>query len=226
MSDEVSEIVEYNLEASLDAVGYLYPTIVDKHDRIIDGEHRLKVDPKWPCFRLSHIESMTEYLMARIIANMHRRQPGAEEKTRLLSELAQETGWSPDEIAKRIGMSYRWVTKYLPVGYKDEEASDLGRRGGAASKKAREARSKTASAARRAPTKLSEARQPQPGFHIKKDGEDTDRFLDGLENLYFLKPGDKLTAALVDYCRTRKIHWSIVVTEGLKLFFHSQGAEL
>jgi len=209
MSDQVSETVEYDLQASLDAVGYLYPTIVDKHDRIIDGQHRLKVDPEWPCFRLSHIESMTEFLMARIIANMHRRQPSAEEKTGWLSELAEETGWPVEEIAERLGMSRSWVEKYLPSRYKNQEASALGRLGGEA---------KAKSATRRVATKLSETR-PAPGFHIKKDADDTDRFLDGLENLCFLKPGDELTTALVTYCRTKKIHWSIVVTEGLKLFF-------
>ena len=48
MSDGVSEIAEYDLKGSLDTVGSLYPTIVDASDRIIDGQHRLKVDPNWP----------------------------------------------------------------------------------------------------------------------------------------------------------------------------------
>lgn len=218
MSDAVGEIAEYDLKRSVDAVGYLYPTIVDKHDRIIDGQHRLKADPNWPCFRLSHIETMTDYLMARITANVHRRTPNAEEKTEWLSELAEETGWSAEKIAERLGMSYDWVVKYLPSKYKDSVKAETGRIGGK--------KSTGPSALRHQAEKLSEVRQePPPGFHIKKDADNTDRFLDGLENLYFLKPGDELTTALVDYCRTKKIHWSIVVTEGLKLFFHTQGAK-
>ena len=79
--------------------------------------------------------------------------------------------------------------------------------------------------ARRAPMKLSEARET-PGFHRRKDYEDTDRFLDGLENLSFcLRAGDELTTQLVSWCRTRKVHWSAVVVEGPKLFFAAQGEQ-
>ena len=218
MNDGGGENIEYDLKCSLDAVGYLYPTIVDKHNRIIDGQHRLKVDPNWPCFRLSHIETMTDYLMGRIIANMHRRQPAAEEKTEWLSELAEETGWSAEKIAERLGMSYDWVVKYLPSKYKDPIKAEKGRIGGK--------KSTGPSALHHQAEKLSEARREMaPGFHIKKNADDTDRFLDGLENLYFLKPGDELTTTLVNYCKTKNIHWSIVVTEGLKLFFHTQDAK-
>ena len=38
----------YDLRRSSLAIGYLYPTIVDNHNRIIDGILRLKIDPKWP----------------------------------------------------------------------------------------------------------------------------------------------------------------------------------
>jgi len=159
---------------------------------------------------------MTEFLLARIVANVHRRQVSAEEKTKWLAELQQETGWNTNEISEKLGMSPSWVKKYLPERLKNPEKVAAGKRGG-----------EKKSATRRVALQLSEVRpKPPPGFHIVKDADNTDRFLTGLENLYFLKPGDKLTAALVDCCTTRKIHWSILVIEGLKLFFSSQGMEL
>lgn len=114
-------------------------------------------------------------------------------------------------------MSSVWVTKYLPERLKDLEKVRAGRLG-----------AWTKSATRRVAQKLSETRgsAPPPGFHVKKDADDTDRFLDGLENLYFLRPGDELTKALENWCRTKKVHWSIVVTEALKLFFSTQGVKL
>jgi len=84
----------------------------------------------------------------------------------------------------------------------------------------------TKSATRRVAPNYSEVIRT-PGFHVRKDADDTDRFLDGLENLgFFLRPGDKLTSALTSWCRTRKVHWSAVVVEGLKLFFAAQGEQL
>jgi len=210
--------VDYNIRTSTKAVGYLYPTIVDKHDRIIDGQHRLKVDPDWPCYRLSHIETMTDFLMARIIANVHRRQVSPEEKTAWLSELAEETGWGPNELAEKLAVSYRWVMKYLPPEAKIRPGAGGPRKPPTPPR-----------VARRATQKLSEARRPpEPprGFLLNKDYQDTDRFLDGLENLSFcLRPGDQLTTQVMSWCRTKKVHWSTIVVEGLKLFFAAQGEE-
>ena len=144
-----------------------------------------------------------------------------------MSELAEETGWSPDEIAKNIGMSYRWVTKYLPDELKDPE---MKRRSEIAADKRSEDKRARGAGARRAPQKLSEAtRRPEPPrvFLLNKDYQDTNRFLDGLENLSFcLRPGDQLTTKLMSWCRTEKVHWSTVIVEGLKLFFAAQDEKL
>lgn len=124
--------------------------------------------------------------------------------------------WRKYNIARRLGMSYEWVTLYLPDKYKNPVKAEAGRIGGRRSRPP---------ASRLKAEKLPQA-QPVPGFHIKKDADDTDRFLDDLENLYFLRPGDELTSALDNWCRTRKVHWSVVVTEALKLFFATQGEDL
>ena len=114
---------EYSISDSLDAVGYLYPAIVDFHNRIIDGRIRLKQDPDWPTYRLSHIETLAEFLLARIIVNLHRRKLSDEEITGLLKELAEETGWTAQEIAGKLGVSCRWVLRYIP------NASETARKG-------------------------------------------------------------------------------------------------
>ena len=109
---------EYSVKASVEEVGYIYPTLVDSCDRIIDGILRLKIDPDWPCFRLSHIDSYPKFLMARIISNVFRRQVTDEEVAELLGELAQETGWAPQEIADKLGVSSEWVLRHIPDEYK------------------------------------------------------------------------------------------------------------
>ena len=114
---------EYSISDSLDAVGYVYPAIVDFHNRIIDGRIRLKQDPDWPTYRLSHIETMAEFLLARIIANLHRRKLSDKEVTGLLKQLAEETGWTAQEIAGKLGVSCRWVLRYIP------NASETARKG-------------------------------------------------------------------------------------------------
>ena len=39
---------EYSLKKSKDKSGPLYPVIIAKNGRVIDGRHRLKEDPDWP----------------------------------------------------------------------------------------------------------------------------------------------------------------------------------
>jgi len=112
------EPLQYDLKQSKKEIGVLYPAIADKYGRIIDGKHRLDVDPEWPTFLLSDIDTDEKFLVARIIANTHRRVVPAEEKTEWLAELAEKTGWTPKEMAERLGVSYSWVMKYLPDKHK------------------------------------------------------------------------------------------------------------
>ena len=95
----MSEDKKYDVAKSTEQVGALYPVIVDAENKIIDGFHRLSLDPNWPVFKLPHIQTKEQFLMARIIANIHRREVTAQEKSRWLSKLAAETGWTPKEIA-------------------------------------------------------------------------------------------------------------------------------
>ena len=124
---------EYDLKASLEKVGPLYPILKDAWGDIIDGFHRQRVDPNWPSIKLDHITDPVQLSMARLIANVCRREVPAEEKTELLRQIASLTGWTPRRIADALPMSYSWVLLYLPDEFKVKEKAEAGRLGGIAS---------------------------------------------------------------------------------------------
>jgi len=113
---DVEELI-MGLRFSGERVGQLYPVLLDKHGNVVDGLHRLKADPNWPKIRLDFIESDEQRLVARLIANVCRRNVPAEEKSRMLEELGElyvKEGVKPGaEPARKIsevtGMSLRWL---------------------------------------------------------------------------------------------------------------------
>ncbi|MEM3702828.1 MAG: hypothetical protein QXX79_00175 [Candidatus Bathyarchaeia archaeon] len=115
------------LKSSSKRVGRLYPVLLDKHGNVIDGLHRLASDSSWPKIKLDHIESKEDRLIARLVANVCRRNVSAEEKREMLRELGElyvESGIKPgaklaNKISEKTGMSYRWVMKYLPESLKE-----------------------------------------------------------------------------------------------------------
>jgi len=70
---------------------------------------------------LEHVKDKLQLTIARLVANVQRREMTKEEKTLLLTEIAEATKWTPMEIANATGMSYTWIMKYLPDKYKDPE---------------------------------------------------------------------------------------------------------
>lgn len=116
---------EYNLKLSKEKLGALIPILTDANDNIIDGFHREQIDPNWPKVKIEHISDPVQLSMARLASNVCRREVPAEEKTKLLANIAELSGWDAKEIAEAIGMSYRWVMKYLPDEFK--EKPQLGR---------------------------------------------------------------------------------------------------
>jgi len=85
---------------------------------IIDGYHRLNVNPKWPRKKVEEVRDPVQLAIARLIANVCRRTVSAEEKTEWLRQIAELTGWTPRQIAENLPVSYTWVMKYLPDEYK------------------------------------------------------------------------------------------------------------
>ena len=124
MSEEEHE-EKYDLAQSYRSIGALVPVIKDAYGNVIDGFHRLEVDSNWPSIKLEHIRSKVDLVIARLIVNVCRRRVPAEEKRELLGQIAELTGWSPKQIAEVLGMSERWVYKYLPEKYKRPEPEQL-----------------------------------------------------------------------------------------------------
>lgn len=122
------------LKDSMKRIGQLYPILTDCYGNIIDGKHRFNVDEKWKKIKLTQIKTEKERLIARIISNNVRRTVSTGEKTELLRRLGQicfNEGIAPGKIAQAIayqtGMSYRWVTKYMPENFKDNLQSERAR---------------------------------------------------------------------------------------------------
>jgi len=133
-------IVSY-LKVSSGRVGRLYPVLLDRHGNVIDGQHRLVADKRWPKITLENVETEEQRLIARLISNACRRHVPAEEKTEMLARLGEiylkegvEHGKIAYKIAEKTGMSYRWVAKYLPDKYKESSQSE--RRAGSVARRA------------------------------------------------------------------------------------------
>lgn len=122
---EAQRQVISDLRKSAELVGRLYPVLVDKHGKVIDGYHRLKADPDWPKMKVQTVVSEELGLLVRLISNFCRRDICSAEKSELLAKLGRlylDQGVHQSELAERIsmktGMSYRWVMKYIPDGFK------------------------------------------------------------------------------------------------------------
>jgi len=118
---------EVDLALSKEKIGALVPILKDKYGNVIDGFHRIKVDEEWPSITLNHIQDPVQLSLARIVANVQRRDVQADPKelSELLSEVKRLTGWTQSQIADAISMSQQWVSKYL----KDEPNDKLPQNG-------------------------------------------------------------------------------------------------
>ena len=121
----MSEEKEYDLTQSKKKLGYLLPVIEDAFGNIIDGFHRLKVDPDWPRVRLQHIDDPIKLEKARIAMNQCRRIVDAEERSESYARLIDMAGWTPKELSENMGIPYRTVIRYLPKEFKGPEPPQL-----------------------------------------------------------------------------------------------------
>jgi ParB/RepB/Spo0J family partition protein len=130
----LAELVE-----SIKAYGVLEPIIVrtmpDGLYEIVAGERRVRAAQKAGLIEIPANIKMLNDEEASIIQfteNSQRKDYSEEEKSRALGELARRFGWSAQQIADKLKMSYTWVTKYLPSEFKDKEMASLGKLGGEA----------------------------------------------------------------------------------------------
>jgi hypothetical protein len=123
---------EYDLKNSTKKIGQLYPVLKAADGEILDGCHRIESDPSWKALVLENINTPEEKIIARLVANFHRRVVTPEEKAEWINGLAEiyrndglkVEGTSerapqarPNEIVKKIskvtGLSKRTVRHYL-----------------------------------------------------------------------------------------------------------------
>jgi mannose-6-phosphate isomerase-like protein (cupin superfamily) len=126
----------YELKKSREFIGELYPVLLDASGRfIIDGVHRLKANPNWRVQRLENIKDQKQVLVARIIANLCRREVPILERRMMFENLARylkeveqvDSSNIAKEISRLTGVAYRTVCRYLPEKYKDIEKIQLRR---------------------------------------------------------------------------------------------------
>ena len=80
---------DYDIQTSKKIIGSLYPIPLSKDGKIVDGFHRLEVDPNWPTHTLGSIDTEEKVLIARPVANWQRRKISAEEKKKWINDLAR-----------------------------------------------------------------------------------------------------------------------------------------
>ena len=116
--------VKYDLKASKDSIGPLYPRLLDNEGREIDGFHREDADSDWPTTKLEHIDTDVKYWTARIVANAHRRSISKEERKEDLTELAKaliaegHEGNLIKSISELTTFSERYIYDRLPDTFK------------------------------------------------------------------------------------------------------------
>lgn len=76
----MSEAENYDLKKSTTVIGQLYPVLVAKDGDVLDGVHRSQANRNWKRLTLQHIDTEEKKLIARLVANFHRRQVSKLEK--------------------------------------------------------------------------------------------------------------------------------------------------
>lgn len=116
---------EYDLKESEKSIGQLYPILEAKDGEIIDGLHRDEADKAWKRVTLEHIDTEEKKLIARLVANFHRRIVPYQEKKEWINGLARiyqtkskEQFDVPQRIADVSGLAVQTVRRYLNNEFK------------------------------------------------------------------------------------------------------------
>jgi len=130
---------EYDLKKSKATIGQLYPVLKDAAGKVIDGVHRQEADPHWRTEVHPEIDTEEKFLIARCVANWHRRQVPRQEKKEWINGLARiykkqglKVGGIPpekNEIVEKIvsvtGLSEGTVREFLHEEFKQEQLERL-----------------------------------------------------------------------------------------------------
>jgi len=119
----IEEQGEYALSKSLKGkLGQLVPCLQDAEGIIIDGFHRLKVNPKAWTVKLDHVKTPVDRAKARMTVNFCRRHYTSEEMTKDIGLLIG-SGDTVQQIAEDTGVSERTIYRYMPEQMKDQKIS-------------------------------------------------------------------------------------------------------
>lgn len=138
-NEKEAQITDFDsiLERSKRIVGYIYPIIVDKDTfEIVDGKHRLEVDPRWPR-REVEFKGAKERRLVRMHANLIRRKVSRKERQTQLIELAsylEDEGVPKEQIAQKVvelvpDFSPKYIINLLPAKYKTPKKRVAGIKG-------------------------------------------------------------------------------------------------
>jgi hypothetical protein len=119
---------EYDLNQSCNKLGKLVPILKDAHGNIIDGFHRIEVDPKWITVTIDTIDDPVKLELARLAVNFCRRNVGSDELKRRIGFLI-EAGLKVEDIADKTGISKTTIYKYMPQQFKDPIQVEAGKKG-------------------------------------------------------------------------------------------------
>jgi hypothetical protein len=126
---------EYDLKKSENKIGQLYPILVSKDGKTIDGFHRKAANANWKELVVPEIDNDEKLLIARLVANWHRRPIDREEKEKWINDLADlykkqglKVGSHDDgksnEIKQKIvevtGLEESTIREYLSDEFKQE----------------------------------------------------------------------------------------------------------
>jgi hypothetical protein len=130
MSDE--EFSDEGLRKSIENVGPLYEVLVAEDGEILDGKHRLAMNPNHPK-KTVPAKTKAQKIIVRLNAH-HRRRIPREETQALIMELAQELEKEgipresiSAELTKRLPYSESYLQHILPQEFKKPEKVEAGR---------------------------------------------------------------------------------------------------
>jgi hypothetical protein len=130
--EELQSEGEYALSKSMKGkLGQLVPCLQDAEGMVIDGFHRLKVNPKAWTVKIDHVKTPVDRALARMTVNFCRRRYLDDEMKNDIG-LAAGSGYSMQDIHDITGVGLTTIGKYYPQELKDQKKSEAGKLGGEA----------------------------------------------------------------------------------------------
>jgi hypothetical protein len=124
--ESIADEGQYALSKSVKGkFGQLVPCIVDAENRIVDGVHRLQINPKAWTVKREDIKTPVDHALARMTVNFCRRHYTTEEMASDVGLLIG-SGYTVQQIADITGISERTVYRYMPSQLKDEKKVEAG----------------------------------------------------------------------------------------------------